>query len=65
MVGIVKKWFEDKGYGFISRESDGDIFVHFSSIISNNRKSLRVGDKVEFEIENYKGKTQAKKVKVI
>ncbi len=45
------KWFSDaKGYGFISRESAQDIFVHYSSINMDGRKTLHEGQQVEFEI---------------
>jgi CspA family cold shock protein len=47
------KWFNDKkGYGFISRENDSDIFVHFSAIKKDGFKTLNEGDEVEFEISN-------------
>lgn len=46
------KWFnEAKGYGFISTENDGDIFVHYSSIEGNGYKTLAEGQAVSFEIE--------------
>lgn len=49
--GVVK-WFNDKkGYGFISRESGKDIFVHHSSIASDGFRSLKEGDRVEFSIK--------------
>ncbi len=46
------KWFNDqKGYGFISRESgDGDIFVHHSAIVGEGFKSLAEGDRVEYVV---------------
>ncbi|URL57423.1 cold-shock protein [Luteibacter flocculans] len=45
------KWFNDaKGFGFISRESGTDVFVHFRSIQGNGFKSLAEGDKVEFKV---------------
>jgi cold shock protein len=45
------KWFNpEKGYGFIAREGDQDIFVHFSAIQQDGYKSLREGEEVEFEL---------------
>jgi CspA family cold shock protein len=45
------KWFNaEKGYGFIAREGDPDIFVHFSAIQQEGYKSLREGEDVEFEL---------------
>ncbi|APS41562.1 MULTISPECIES: cold-shock protein [Weissella] len=46
------KWFNaDKGYGFISRESGDDVFVHFSAIQSDGFKSLEEGQAVSFEVQ--------------
>lgn len=45
------KWFSNqKGYGFITPESGGDVFVHYSAIQSDGYKSLSEGDEVEFEV---------------
>ncbi len=45
------KWFNDqKGFGFIERESGDDVFVHFSAIQSDGFKSLEDGQEVEFEV---------------
>jgi len=45
------KWFNDsKGYGFISRESGDDIFVHHSAISAEGFRSLNEGDRVEFVV---------------
>jgi CspA family cold shock protein len=46
------KWFnEAKGFGFITTEGSGDVFVHYSNINSNGFKTLAEGDDVSFEIE--------------
>jgi CspA family cold shock protein len=45
------KWFNnEKGYGFISRETGDDVFVHHTAIEGTGRKSLNEGDRVEFEV---------------
>ncbi len=44
------KWFNnEKGYGFISRNSGDDVFVHHTAIQGSGFKSLNEGDNVEFE----------------
>jgi CspA family cold shock protein len=46
------KWFNGtKGYGFISRESGEDVFVHFNSIVGDGFRSLDEGDRVQFEVQ--------------
>jgi len=57
------KWFNDsKGYGFISRASGEDVFVHFSSIAGDGFKSLQEGDQVTFEVEDSERGPQAVRV---
>jgi CspA family cold shock protein len=54
--GIVKWFSNEKGYGFIEREEGDDVFVHFSAITMDGYKTLREGQRVEFEIvEGSKG----------
>ncbi len=49
--GIVK-WFNDsKGFGFIEREGDDDVFVHHSAIGGSGFKTLAEGDQVTFDVE--------------
>ncbi len=51
VVGTVK-WFNgDKGYGFIAREGGPDVFVHYSAIQADGFRNLTEGQKVEFTIE--------------
>ncbi len=68
MVNGVVKWFNSrKGYGFITSESEEDIFVHFSviEVDEGKFKTLYEGETVEFEItEGDKGQ-QASNVKVL
>jgi CspA family cold shock protein len=46
------KWFNgSKGYGFIERESGGDVFVHYSAIRGEGFKNLEEGQRVEFTVE--------------
>lgn len=47
------KWFNNaKGYGFIIEEGESeDLFVHFSSIQMEGYKTLKAGQRVEFEKE--------------
>ena len=57
------KWFnDDKGYGFITRESGDDVFVHFSAIQEDGFKSLSEGQHVTFEVEEGERGLQAANV---
>jgi cold shock protein len=51
-IGTVKWFNNQKGYGFICQSNGSDeIFAHFSSIVMEGYKSLKAGQKVEFEIQ--------------
>jgi len=45
------KWFnESKGFGFITKEDGGDVFVHFSDIQNDGFKTLAEGQEVSFDV---------------
>jgi len=50
MIGKVKWFSAEKGYGFIERQDGGDVFVHFSAIQDQGFKTLTEGQQVQFEI---------------
>jgi CspA family cold shock protein len=51
MANGVVKWFNDsKGFGFITKEEGGDVFVHFSDIQASGFKSLAEGQAVTFDV---------------
>lgn len=53
MVTGVVKWFNNaKGYGFVTPdEGEQDIFVHFSAIEMDGYRTLKEGQRVQFEVE--------------
>ncbi|MCI5763642.1 cold shock domain-containing protein CspD [Actinobacillus porcinus] len=66
-AGVVK-WFNNaKGFGFINAEgSDEDIFAHFSVIEMEGYRSLKAGQKVNFEaVHGEKGSHATKIVPVV
>lgn len=73
VVGTVKNFEDEKGFGFISQENGGsDVFVHFSSLPKNYQRggdcSLSAGDRVMFDIEaddKKGGKLCAKNIQIL
>ncbi|MBB4811552.1 MULTISPECIES: cold-shock protein [Pseudomonas] len=60
------KWFNaEKGFGFITQEGGGDIFVHYSAIKNDGFKTLEEGQKVEFEVTQGPKGAQAENVRVL
>jgi CspA family cold shock protein len=66
MVKGTVKWFnESKGFGFITKEDGGDVFVHYTAIQSNGFKSLAEGQAVSFEVvDGPKGPEAANVIKL-
>ncbi len=50
VTGTVKWFNASKGYGFISREGEPDVFVHYSAIVGSGYRSLDEGELVEFTV---------------
>ncbi|MCL4272585.1 MAG: cold-shock protein [Anaerolineales bacterium] len=65
IIGTVK-WFNgDKGFGFIEREGGADVFVHFSAIQADGYRSLQEGQRVEFAVEQGPKGPQATNVTLV
>lgn len=66
-TGVVK-WFNDtKGFGFIQRSNNQDVFVHYTSIVAeaDDRKTLAEGQRVQFKVSQGKKGLQAEEVKIV
>lgn len=51
ILGTVKWFNSEKGYGFLAQENGPDVFVHYTAIQSDGYRSLTEGQKVEFSVE--------------
>jgi len=65
MQGKVKFFNNSKGFGFITVEGIGDVFVHFSAIQADGYKQLSEGQSVELDIEDSPKGKKAANVRVI
>jgi CspA family cold shock protein len=73
LIGSVKWWSDEKGYGFITGPDGFDVFVHFTSVDEANEevdqagyfKDLKVGERVEFQVRREKKVVDAARVRRI
>ena len=61
-TGTVKWFNENKGFGFIERESGADVFAHFSAIENAGYKTLAEGQRVEFIVTQGEKGPQAENI---
>lgn len=65
MVGKVKWFNAEKGYGFIESAEGGDVFVHYSAIRGEGFKTLDEGQSVEFDVvDGTRGKQAANVIRL-
>jgi len=61
------KWFNaTKGYGFITPSDGGDdVFAHFSAIEMDGYKTLKEGQRVEYEVQQGPKGPQASHIRAV
>jgi len=65
IIGTVK-WFNNrKGWGFISRDEEEDIFVHYTGIQGDGYRTLAEGQQVEYSMDETDKGLQAVDVVVL
>ena len=64
-TGVVKWFNNEKGFGFISVEGEGDVFVHFSAIQGEGYKTLEEGQNVAYDVVESERGQQANHVTVV
>ena len=65
MLGKVKMFTAEKGFGFIEYNEQEDIFVHYSAIKKEGYKTLAEGQLVEYELIKTEKGLQAINVKEV
>jgi CspA family cold shock protein len=65
VLGKVKWFSKQKGYGFIEQENGEDVFVHFQSVVGEGFRTLEEGQNVEFDVIQGLRGVQASNVMVL
>lgn len=62
--GVIIKWFDEKGFGFIQSDNGEDIFFHISELVTHSKRP-QVGEKVSYLVEtDNKGRLSAKNLMI-
>lgn len=60
------KWYDaEKGFGFLTRDDGGEVFVHSSALPAGNTTGLRAGQRVEFGVAEGRRGVQALQVRLL
>jgi CspA family cold shock protein len=60
------KWYDaDKGFGFLTRDDGGEVFVHSTALDQSAAAGLKPGQRVEFGVAEGRRGTQALQVRVL
>jgi CspA family cold shock protein len=65
VLGTVKWFNADKGYGFLAVDGQDDVFVHWSKIVTDGYKTLEDGQQVQFEVVDGPKGREADAVKTV
>ena len=65
-TGTIKKFIPEKGYGFIARPGQPDVFFHINSVDQKDRLNIEEGKSVEFTPDkDGQGRDRAKEVRLV
>lgn len=67
IVGVVKWFNSERGYGFCvdPNDEEKEYFVHFSNIAMEGYKALKTGQNITFELKDTEKGVQAVDVEII
>lgn len=65
MTGRVKKWFDERGFGFLECEGERDTFFHIKDWRKTIKGDPSIGDNIAFDIESKNGKDYAVNMKKV